>query len=159
MISRRKWLAAAAGAGLPARAASGSLLFEGYPIPARSAVQEATLSRLDDGRYWLLFGENNLLVGKFSSDRGRTWSPVQPVLEKGGAPIATGRNNVHLSALHLKSGNLGIVYGGPYSRPGRDGTLHFRSSQDGASTWSPALPARAAMDRWKTWTGSANLRL
>jgi hypothetical protein len=88
MISRRQWLAAAAGAGLPARAASGSLLFEGYPIPARSVVQEATLSRLDDGRYWLLFGENNLLVGKFSSDRGRTWGPVQPVLEKGGAPIA-----------------------------------------------------------------------
>jgi hypothetical protein len=139
MISRRQWLAGAAGSALSARAASGAILFEGYPIPARKDVQEAILTRLEDGRYWLLFGENKRLVGKFSSDRGRTWGPVKPVFEKGGAPILTGRDNVHLSMLHLKSGKLGIVYGGPYSRPGRDGTLHFRSSTDGGATWSPAV--------------------
>jgi sialidase-1 len=62
------------------------------------------------------------------------------LLENGGTPIETGRDNVHLSLLYLKSKKLGIVYGGPYSRPGRDGTLHFRSSTDGGATWSrPAV--------------------
>ena len=139
MISRRQWLAGTAGSLLKARAASGSILFEGYPIPPRKAVQEATLGPLKDGRYWLLFGENKKLVGMFSKDQGRTWGPAQPVVDKGGAPILTGRDNVHLSLLHLQSGRLGMVYGGPYSRPGRDGTLHFRLSADGGVTWSPAV--------------------
>jgi hypothetical protein len=136
MISRRRWLAGMAASQVCTRAASGSVLFEGFPIAPRKDVQEVTLGRLDDGRYWLLFGEGHKLAGKISKDRGRTWGPTQPVLEKGGAPIETGRDNVHLSLLHLKSKQLGIVYGGPYSRPGRDGTLHFRSSADGGATWS-----------------------
>src|SRR5205085_12031644 len=32
-------------------------LFSGFAIPPRPGVQEATLAKLDDGRYWLLFGE------------------------------------------------------------------------------------------------------
>src|SRR3954452_23362943 len=134
MISRRQLLAGIAAS--QACAGTGSVLFEGFPIPPRKDVQEVTLGRLADGRYWLLFGEGHKLVGKFSKDGGRTWGPTQPVLENGGAPIDTGRDNVHLSLLHLKSTKLGIVYGGPYSRPGRDGTLHFRSSTDGGATWS-----------------------
>ena len=136
-ISRRRWLALA-GCGVRLRAASGSVLFEGLAIPPRKHVQEAILNKLDDGRYWLIFGENKSLAGKFSQDGGRTWGAVQPLLDKSGAAIVTGRDNVHLSLLHLKSGRLGIVYGGPYSRPGRDGTLHFRSSIDGGTTWSAA---------------------
>ncbi len=131
MISRRQWLAGTAGSLLKARAASGSILFEGYPIPPRKGVQEATLGRLKDGRYWLLFGENKKLTGMFSKNQGRTWGPAQLVVDEGGAPILTG--------IHLQSGRLGIEYGGPYSRPGRDGTLHFRSSADGGVTWSPAV--------------------
>jgi len=137
VISRREWLAGAAVGTL--HAAPASPLFEGYAITPRKGVQEVTLSRLKDGRYWMLFGEDKRLVGKFSTDRGRTWGPTKPVLEKGGQSIPTGRNNVHLSVLQLKSGKLGIVYGGPYSRPGRDGTLHFRSSTDGGATWSPPV--------------------
>ena len=114
-------------------------LFAGYPIPPRKGVQEAVLAPGGDGTYWLLFGEQRRLVRKISTDRGRTWGDTRPVLENAGKPIETGRDNVHLSLLHLKSGKLGIVYGGPYSRPGRDGTLLYRSSTDGGATWSPAV--------------------
>ena len=136
MISRRQLLAGVAASRVCAHAAPGSVLFEGLPIPPRKDVQEVTLARLADGRYWLLFGESHKLVGKFSKDGGRTWGPTQPLREDGGALIETGRDNVHLSLLHLKSKQLGIVYGGPYSRPGRDGTLHFRTSMDGGASWS-----------------------
>ncbi len=138
-MTRRHLLAGAAGIAPLARAADGQALFEGFAVEPRAHVQEAILNRLDDGRLWLLFGENKRLVGKISKDGGRTWGPVQALTEKGGAPIETGRDNVHLTMLHLKSGRLGIVYGGPYSRPGRDGTLQFRSSADGGATWSPAV--------------------
>lgn len=139
MISRRQWMAGAAASLTRARAASGSVLFEGFPITPRKGVQEVTLGQREDGRYWLLFGEDHKLVGKVSSDGGRSWGPAKPLSEKGGAPIETGRDNAHLSLLHLKSKQLGIVYGGPYSRPGRDGTLHFRSSADGGATWTPPV--------------------
>ncbi|MBM3786836.1 MAG: exo-alpha-sialidase [Acidobacteria bacterium] len=138
MLSRRHWLASG-GALLAQRRLAAAPLFEGFAIEPRTGVQEAILNRLADGRLWLLFGEGKKLVGKFSADGGRTWGPVQPLLEKGGSPIVTGRDNVHLSLLHLPSGKLGIVYGGPYSRPGRDGTLHFRSSADGGASWSPPV--------------------
>jgi hypothetical protein len=137
MMTRREWLVGTAIGTL--HGASASSPFEGFPIAPRKGVQEVTLSRLPDGRCWMLFGEGKRLVGKFSFDRGRTWGPTTPVLETGGKPILTGRDNVHLSLLHLKSGKLGIVYGGPYSRPGRDGTLHFRTSSDGGVTWSAAV--------------------
>ena len=136
MISRRQLLAGIAASRVCAHAASGSILFEGLPIPPRNDVQEVTLARLADGRYWLLFGEGHKLVGKLAKDGGRTWGPTQPLRENGGALIATDRDNVHLRLLHLKSKQLGIVYGGPYSRPGRDGTLHFRTSIDGGASWS-----------------------
>jgi hypothetical protein len=149
MISRRQYLAAAVAA-LPGRAAPAGVLFEGFPIAPRQHVQEATLSRLPDGRYILLFGEDHKLVARFSSDKGRSWGPSRPVTEKGGASIPTGRDNVHLSLLALKSGALGIVYGGPYSRPGRDGTLLFRSSSDGGASWSHAFTIDAVFSLCRT---------
>src|SRR4051812_37282836 len=60
------------GSSLLAGAAS-KALFTGLVIPPRRGVQETTLAKLDDGRYWLLFGENRKLVGKTTNDRGRTW--------------------------------------------------------------------------------------
>jgi hypothetical protein len=72
MISRRTLLAGIAASQAYACAASGSVLFEGFPIPARKDVQEVTLGRLADGRYWLLFGEGHRLVGKFQRMGGRT---------------------------------------------------------------------------------------
>lgn len=137
IISRRQWLAATGAAICSgASAASGSVLYEGLAIAPRKRVQEAILTKLDDRRTWLLFGSNQLLAGKISTDGGRNWSPEKPLVDTAGALIPTGRDSVHLSLLHLRSGRLGIVYGGPYSRPGRDGTLHFRSSNDGGATWS-----------------------
>ncbi len=114
-------------------------LYEGFAIEPRKAVQEAILAKLDERRYWLLFGENKRMVRKVSADRGRSWGATEPVLEAGGKPIEVGRDNLHLSFLRLRSGSLGIVYGGPYARPGRDGTMLFRSSHDQGATWSAAV--------------------
>ncbi len=115
------------------------VLYEGLAAGPASKVHEAILTRLRDGRYWLLHGRDKTLHGMVSTDRGRRWGSPQPVLEKGGGTIPTARNAVHLSLLHMKSGRLGMIYGGPVSRPGRDGTLHFRSSDDGGATWSPPV--------------------
>src|SRR4026207_1002928 len=60
------------------------ILFEGFPIPPRITppttfghgiqVQEAVLTQLKDGRYWLIFGEGKKMAGRYSADHGRTWS-------------------------------------------------------------------------------------
>ena len=108
---------------------------EGFVIPPQPKVQEATLSQLR-GRYWLLFGENHKMVGKFSDDHGRTWGKTAALQTVDGEGISTARNNAHHSLLRLKSGKLGLVYGGPVKRPGRDGTVEFRWSEDEGKTWS-----------------------
>jgi hypothetical protein len=122
-------------AGAEENAARG-ILFDGFAVPPRRGVQEATLTPLPGGRYWLLFGEKQQLVGKLSKDGGRTWSDTAPVrtVDKGSIPLA--RDTAHLSVVRLKSGRLGTVYGGPAARPGRDGTVLFRSSGDDGRTWS-----------------------
>src|SRR5215813_4672857 len=107
------------GAGAEVKAARG-ILFEGFAIPPHRGVQEATLAQLPRGGYWLLFGEQQRLAAKRSKDGGRTWSDTAPVstVDKGNIPLA--RDTAHLSILRLKSGRLGMVYGGPAARPGRD---------------------------------------
>jgi hypothetical protein len=117
-------------------AAPGGTLFEGYAIAPRAGVQEAILAAADGRTYWLLFGEKKRLVRKVSSDYGRTWTPAAPVRAADGSEIPTARDNVHLSLLKLRNGRVGILYGGPESRPGRDGTVLFRSSGDGGESWS-----------------------
>lgn len=125
-----------AGAEPTAKASTGGVLFEGFAVEARRGVQEATLGQPDDARCWLLFGEKNRLVVKESHDRGRTWSEPRPQVTADGGEIRLARDTAHLSLLRLKSGRLGIVYGGPVARPGRDGTVEFRSSDDEGRTWS-----------------------
>ena len=117
-------------------ASASGVLFEDLIIRPRPGVQEVTLAKLKDGRYWLFFGEDKRLVQKFSSDRGRTWGETTKVRGADGSEIPLARNTPHLSLLHLPSGNLGIIYGGPYARPGRDGTILYRTSRDGGKTWS-----------------------
>ncbi|HVC94376.1 MAG TPA: sialidase family protein [Pirellulales bacterium] len=126
---------AVSGAESPGKTTKG-ILFEGFAVEARRGVQEATLAQPDDARYWLLFGEQNRLVVKESHDRGRTWSEPKSLSTADGSGIRLARDTAHLSLLRLKSGLLGIVYGGPVARPGRDGTVEFRSSADGGQTWS-----------------------
>ena len=110
------------------------VLFEGHVL-GPGPVYEATLDQRN-GQYWLLFGENKKMVGRVSDDHGRTWGKTVPLETVDGQGISTARNNAHHSLLHLKSGKLGMVYGGPVKRAGRDGTVEFRSSDDGGKTWS-----------------------
>jgi hypothetical protein len=122
----------------PSTSKSG-ILFEGIAIQ-RKVVQEAILSQLKGGAYWLLYSEKNRLVAKISTDRGRTWGETTPVRTTDGSDIPMARDGgPHLSLLRPQSGELGMIYGGPYARQGRDGTLLFRTSQDEGRSWSPAV--------------------
>src|SRR3990172_8478949 len=109
MRSRRQFmklslgLAAGARFGLPRGAQLGSstskpaVLFEGYAVPPRREVQEAVITQLKGGRYWLLFGENRKMVGKFSSDHGRTWGETTALRAADGKGIGLCRNTAHHS--------------------------------------------------------------
>lgn len=148
MQSRRQFIGAAFGLAahrvisLPpgtnagSAAATDGTLFEGYVLPPQPGAQEAIITQLNDGRYWQLFGVNKQMVGKFSSDHGRNWGETKALRTVDGQGIALCRNNGHHSLLRLPSGNLGLIYGGPATRPGRDGTVLFRSSADEGETWS-----------------------
>jgi hypothetical protein len=112
------------------------VLYEGIALAPRSAVYEAVLELPDNDHYWLFFGENQHLVAKSSSDRGRTWSETFALRDTDGKAIRINAGCPHMSLLHLKSGRLGLVHGGPAVRPGRDGPVLFRTSDDNGKTWS-----------------------
>ena len=111
-------------------------LFQGIAIPPGVRPLEASLARLSDGRYWLLFGHEKSLAFKSSSDCGRTWEATSLVATVDATPVTLFRQEANASLFHLPSGDLGMVYGGRPSRPGRFGTLQFRKSKDKGRTWS-----------------------
>ena len=145
-VSRRTFIqttAASTAAGLVtlstnsvAAAPSSGVLYEGFPIPPRPGVQEVTTVNGPNDEYWMLFGVNRHLVRKVSKDGGRSWSDTVTETTASGDSIPVAQNNVHLSMLTLKSGRTAIVYGGPRSRRGRDGTVLFRTLNDDGKTWS-----------------------
>jgi hypothetical protein len=112
------------------------VLFEGYVVEPQKSVQEAVVAQPEDGVYWLLYGINRRMVRKSSKDQGRTWSEAAPLATSDGGGIALNRDTAHHSLLRLHSGRLGLIYGGPAARPGRDGTVLYRASDDGGKTWS-----------------------
>jgi hypothetical protein len=116
------------------------MLHEGLVIPPRSGVQEVTTVNAPGGQYWMLYGEKKRLVRKISRDGGRTWTDAEVQRTAAGDDIQMARDSAHLTLLNLKSGRLAIVYGGPATRDGRDGTVLFRTSSDGGKTWSKATP-------------------
>ena len=121
----------------PAATGSPGVLHEAIVLPADPpGVYEALLDEFKDGRFCLLFVENRKMVSKISRDRGRTWSETEALQTFDGQQISVANIVGHHSLLHLKSGKLGLVYGGPSSRPGRDGTVCFRTSSDDGKTWS-----------------------
>ena len=113
-------------------ASGAGVLFDGFPIPPRITppttfghgiqVQEAVLTQLKDGRYWLIFGEGKKMAGRYSSDHGRTWGDTSLVLRVDGFSIAQNRDEPHLSLLHLKSG--GLAWFTAVLHPGRDAMEH-----------------------------------
>lgn len=116
------------------------VLYDGLALPPRSGVYEATLGQVTNDRYLLFFSEDKHLVARSSTDHGRTWNETLPVKKTDGEGIYLGHGYAHLSLLHLKSGRLGLVHGGPDTRPGRDGTVLFRTSDDNGGTWSESVP-------------------
>lgn len=112
------------------------VLFTGLAIPPRRGVQEVTTVNAPNGEYWMFFGEKSRLVRKVSRDGGRSWTDPVVQTTSAGDAIRLARDTAHLSLLTLKSGKLAIVYGGPSTRPGRDGTVRFRTSDNVGKTWS-----------------------
>jgi hypothetical protein len=142
MPTRRNFIRAIAGgvaASTAAPAQAEGVLFEGYAVAPRKEVQEAVLAQPTDGIFWLLYGENRRMVRKESRDHGRTWGQPAVLEATDGNGIALNRNTAHHSLLRLRSGRLGLIYGGPQARPGRDGTVLYRSSDNGGKTWSPPV--------------------
>ena len=116
------------------------LLHDAMVIAPQRGVQEVTTVNAPGGRYWMFLGEKGRLLRKDSGDGGRNWSKSVPQKTADGDSILLARDTPHLTLLKLKSGRLAIVYGGPVTRPGRDGTTLFRTSTDGGKTWSKATP-------------------
>jgi hypothetical protein len=112
------------------------LLHEGFVVPANRSVQEVTTVPLAENRYWCIYGIGHRLVRKESNNGGRSWSQPKVIKTRGGKTLPLARDTAHLSLLKLKSGKLAIVYGGPATRPGRDGTVQFSTSSDQGKTWS-----------------------
>lgn len=118
------------------------VLHVGLPIPPISGsqgVKEVTTVNAPNNEYWMMYGENQRLVRKASRDGGRTWTKSIQEKTAGGETIPMARDNAHLTLLTLKSGQTAIIYGGSDSRPGRDGTVLFRTLNDDGNTWSDAI--------------------
>jgi Neuraminidase (sialidase) len=84
----------------------------------------------------MLYGRQAKLHLRESQDGGRSWGEEKLCRAEDGSPIALPRDTAHHSLVRLKSGKLGLLHGGPAARPGRDGTVLFRTSADEGRTWS-----------------------
>ena len=107
-------------------------------------VHEAILFVLDDHRICAVSGHSRPMQWRLSQDRGRTWDEAKPLVDAEGNPVEGHRASI----CRLKSGKLGLVYNGETQRPGRDGILCFRASDDEGKSWSARTvidPAAAVM--------------
>ena len=115
---------------------SDNKIYETMLLPISGHVNEASLLALADQKVAVFHGivasDETSIQMKVSSDRGRSWSETEPIRSVAGDEIPGYR----MSPIRLKSGAIGILYTGPRTRPGRDGTLLFRRSDDEGRHWS-----------------------
>ena len=91
---------------------------------------------LRDGRWMMVWSGLNV---SYSNDRGRTWSPREPLQTRGEPIIGTGAPTC---LVRLQSGKLGLLYGRFSGTAG--GTLSgyalcFRASNDEGESWSEEI--------------------
>ena len=108
---------------------------EAIVLPPRPGTYEATLITLADGSVALFYDHQGVLHARTSKDRGRSWDDGRPMVTTKGDKIPGLRTN----PLRLKSGKLGLFHTGAHMRPGRDGKLIFRVSDDEGRTWSEGV--------------------
>ena len=106
--------------------------FETMVFDHTQHVHEAILLVLDEQRICAVSGHSRPMQWRTSCDRGRTWDEAKPLADTQGQPVAGHR----ASLCRLKSGRLGLVYNAETRRPGRDGILCFRASDDEGKCWS-----------------------
>lgn len=100
------------------------------PREAR-AFDEHMIVERNDGTLWMLIRTNHGIGESISTDRGRTWSPLQP------SRISHPSARFFIRRLH--SGNLLLVKHGPIGQAtGRSHLSAFVSRDDG-QTWSDGL--------------------
>ena len=109
--------------------------YETILLPPRPGTYEATLANLADGSVGLFYDRGGMLQMRSSKDHGRSWDDERPLVTGKGAKIPGSRT----SPVRLKSGKLGLLHTGVRVRPGRDGKLVFRDSDDEGRTWSQGV--------------------
>ena len=118
--------------------------FETMVFDYGKQVNEAVLQVLSGDRLAAFSGHPHPITWRISADRGRTWSDRRPIVDRSGETFVGWR----CSVARLKSGKLAIAYNCNVVRPGRDGDLWFRTSDDEGETWSDPVvidPVAAVM--------------
>ena len=95
-------------------------------------VNEAILQVLAGDRLAVFSGHSHPITWRISDDRGRTWTEPGPIVDRNGEAFEGWR----CSVARLKSGKLAMVYNCNGIRPGRDGGLSCRTSDNEGATWS-----------------------
>lgn len=101
------------------------------PDPEDRNCDEHMLVELRDGRLWMLVRTGYGIGESFSTDRGRTWNPVEP------SDIEHPTSRFFIR--RLRSGNLLLVKHGPMDE--RTGRSHLRAfvSEDEGENWAGGL--------------------
>ena len=96
-----------------------------------ASASEPMIVELDDGRLWMLLRIRYGMGESFSSDGGRTWSPIEP------ASIKHTASRFFLRK--LRSGNLLLVKHGPIDQRTHRELLTAYISTDNGKTWKGGL--------------------
>ena len=104
-------------------------------LPFQRGTYESTLLKMDGDRVMMINDYGHKLQRLDSTDRGATWTSPEALKTASGDTMFGYRTSV----LRLKSGRIGLVHTGKHARPGRDGSLIFRTSDDEGKTWSEGV--------------------
>jgi hypothetical protein len=108
---------------------------EAIVVPPIGGPNESALITLADGSVGMSYGSDGVVRMQVSKDAGRSWSTRRALVTADGKDVTGSRT----SPIRLKSARLGLLHTGGRMRPGRDGKLVFRVSQDEGLTWSEGV--------------------
>lgn len=104
------------------------------PMPAHG-WNNATFTRTNDGRLWIVKGMSDSIQVQFSSDDGRTWSPLQQVASVEPAPETEEPIRPTARLIEDSRGNLWVAWYA-YSSTTDSSQVWVATSSDDGVTWS-----------------------